>query len=58
MRMAITWDSKSSRCIFPKHRQECLCHTILLYWRDADARESACGMAQTLLSVLVRLGRL
>src|SRR4030088_2068490 len=46
--------SRSRHCILLKHRQECLCHTIL----------PGCGMlvlgrasvAQTLLSVLVRLG--
>jgi hypothetical protein len=44
-----------SRCILPKHRQECLCHTrSRLYPRFR--KYGTIDVAQTLVSVLVRLG--
>jgi len=47
--------SNFSRCILPKHRQECLCHTRSRLYRR-PIKYGRINVAQTLLSVLVRLG--
>jgi len=48
--------TNNRRCTLPKHRQECLCHIDLFRYRHLR-KYLAAGVAQTLLSVLVRLGR-
>src|SRR3954469_6349229 len=47
--------SRSRRCTLPQHRQECLCHTGSPV-DDHFCKYGRVNVAQTLLSVLVRLG--